>query len=310
MTNLSCFWIALRAVTNFGTKANLTAAAISLNNYMGSELSRGSCQALGSLQIIIETALLNTSFVIEQGTEQNYATADGFIVPFLGKFHWIPFEVRVDDNGENADISTESEKMTVMKANSFGLLSAVINFSYVLCQYSGRDQMFCASGVIRFFARYISGLKNLDMLFRVLHPVDIAKLLWVCAKVISPQSTSYATESRDASYIVGRKILHEFINNKNIGSSSCKQERNKLDFFMDELDASYRCQLLWSFAKLSGNEVHHGRSTGKELHLSRSLPLNEKVENLDLSDMSNLVSEKYFSKYLFLMKIFMFIAAL
>lgn len=257
-------------------------SVISLNINMGREFSYNSVQALGCLQTIIEASLLNSVTVGEHITEESSTISDqGFIVPFLGKSRWIRSKVMLNDNEYAVDTSTaEFESMS-------SIFSAAIHLTYCLCQYSGRQQTFFAGGVIRYFALCVAGLKPLDELFRMLQPIEVTKLLWACAKAISPQSTSYSSASREASHAVGRKLLHELIRNKDEG----KGKGNMLESFITDLDASYQCKFLWSLSKLYGKEIQQERSNGKQLSLCCSRLWEKTNDITTLSDLSNLVSE-------------------
>jgi hypothetical protein len=276
VSHVSCFKLIL------GRKALLVSSVISLNIHTGCELSHDSVQALGCLQTIVEASLLNTVTVVEQITDENSTISNqGFIVPFFGKSRWIRSTVMLNESGYAVDTSIAA----LEDINS--ILSAAIHLTYCLCQYSGREQTFFAGGVIRFFALCIAGPKPLDDLFRMLQPIEVTKLLWACAKAISPQSTSYSSASREASNAVGRKLLHELIRKKNKG----EEKGDLLESFFTTLDASYQCKFLWSLSKLYGKEIQQERSNGKQLSLYCGRLWEEKNEVIALSDLSNLVSE-------------------
>ena len=227
------------------------------------------------MQTTIETALLhgNATFV---ATFEPHEECDsiGLFVPIFGRSRFLLTEFSPGKNDIRvlSNISTPKDSLTRMN------LSTIISLAYNLCQYQGRHQIVRADGIVRFFARYLSPSKSIDAVLSQLKPTDLTRLLWVCAKMMSPPSTVYASECREASKHVARRIIH-YLNN----------QKNSPNFF-EGMNATYLAKFCWSLAKL-GVHLDQDRS-GRKSWYCHEIPLPPETDLgvLSLSELSNLVS--------------------
>ena len=238
---------------------------------------------MGRIQTSIEASLLHSNSTLVASSNQRVGD-NGLLIPIFGRSRILRNEVCLVSTDDHV-VSTRASEETVLDVSP----PSIIKLAYNLCQYQGRNQAVRSDGMVRFFAHCLSLPKNADIILGQLTSIDVTRLLWVCAKTMSPPSIVYASESREASNHVARRIIH-YLNN----------QENTLTLPFERMEATYLSKLCWSLAKL-GVQVESDRP-GKKLFYSHSPPLPRETELgiLTLSDVSNLVSPCYLGTASFL----------